>query len=43
MPSILVTVFLIEAAVRLINAIGAATLNNLVRKPGFKPLLVTPG
>jgi hypothetical protein len=30
MPSILVTVFVIEVAVRLINAIGAATLNNLL-------------
>ncbi|KAI9155396.1 Protein get-1 [Paramyrothecium foliicola] len=30
MPSILVTVFLFEAAARLINAIGATTLNNLI-------------
>lgn len=35
MPSLLVVVFLIELVVQLINTIGAATINNLVRSPAM--------
>ena len=31
MPSLLISIFAIELAVQLINSIGAATINNLVR------------
>lgn len=33
MPSLLVVIFAIELAVQLVNTIGAATINNLVRNP----------
>jgi hypothetical protein len=31
MPSLLVVIFVIELVIQLINTIGAATINNLVR------------
>lgn len=37
MPSLIVVVFVIEAAVHLINAIGAATINNLASQPAAPP------
>lgn len=37
MPSVLVVVFLVEVAARLVNAIGAAAINNFVRQPCHLP------
>jgi hypothetical protein len=42
MPSILLTVFILQLIIHIVNTIGASTINNLVRNaayplpPGFK-------
>lgn len=38
MPSLLVVIFAVELFVQLVNTIGAATINNLVRSP--VPILI---